>query len=49
MEKVQKDFSMETFESQNGNMKREIEIMRIKLKQYEQLQQLTGMLQESHK
>ena len=30
-------------------MKRDIEIMRIKLKQYEQLQQLTAMLQESHK
>ena len=30
-------------------MKRDIEIMRIKLKQYEQLQQLTVMLQESHK
>lgn len=40
---------MDTFESQNGTMKREVEIMRIKLKQYEQLQQLTGMLQESHK
>ena len=36
-------------ENQNGSMKRDIEIMRIKLKQYEQLQQLTAMLQESHK
>jgi hypothetical protein len=30
-------------------MRRDIEIMRIKLKQFEQLQQLTSMLQESHK
>ena len=30
-------------------MKRDNEIMKIKLKQYEQLQQLTAMLQESHK
>lgn len=54
--KLQKELSekaeklqMEAFESQNGSLKREIEVMRIKLKQYEQLQQLTGMLQESHK
>ena len=32
-------------EGQNDLMKRDIEIMRIKLKQYEQLQQLTAMLQ----
>ena len=36
-------------ETQNNTMKRDIEIMKIKLKQYEQLQQLTSMLQESHK
>ena len=36
-------------ENQNGTMKRDNEIMRIKLKQYEQLQSLTAMLQESHK
>lgn len=36
-------------ETQNSNMKRDIEMMKIKLKQYEQLHQLTTMLQESHK
>ena len=30
-------------------MKKDNEIMKIKLKQYEQLQSLTAMLQESHK
>lgn len=41
--------NIDCMENQNGSMKRDIEIMRIKLKQYEQLQQLTAMLQESHK
>ena len=37
--------SANQMEGQNDLMKRDIEIMRIKLKQYEQLQQLTAMLQ----
>ncbi|CAF0704706.1 unnamed protein product [Brachionus calyciflorus] len=45
----QKDDALNSMETQNSNMKRDIEIMKIKLKQYEQLQQLTSMLQESHK
>ncbi|RNA24294.1 centrosomal of 72 kDa [Brachionus plicatilis] len=44
-----KEDALSSMETQNGNMKRDIEIMKIKLKQYEQLQQLTTMLQESHK
>lgn len=48
-EKLAKEHNLESIENQNGNMKRENEIMRIKLKQYEQLQALTAMLQESHK
>lgn len=44
-----KEDALSTMETQNSNMKRDIEIMKIKLKQYEQLQQLTTMLQESHK
>ena len=36
-------------ENENGVLKKDVEIMKIKLKQYEQLQQLTAMLQESHK
>lgn len=36
-------------ETDNENLKRDVEVMKIKLKQYEQLQQLTAMLQESHK
>jgi hypothetical protein len=41
--------TLDAIENQNGSMKRDNEIMKIKLKQYEQLQQLTAMLQESHK
>lgn len=48
-EKLIKEQTLDSIENQNGSMKRDIEIMRIKLKQYEQLQQLTVMLQESHK
>jgi hypothetical protein len=36
-------------ESENDVMKKDVEVMKLKLKQYEQLQQLTAMLQESHK
>ena len=48
-ERLEREFGLEAIESQNGAMRRENEIMRIKLKQYEQLQSLTAMLQESHK
>lgn len=44
-----KEDALSSMETQNNNMKRDIEIMKIKLKQYEQLHQLTSMLQESHK
>jgi hypothetical protein len=36
-------------ESENDVLKKDVEVMKLKLKQYEQLQQLTAMLQESHK
>ncbi len=48
-EKIYHNQQLESIENQNDLMKREIEIMRIKVKQYEQLQNLTEMLQESHK
>jgi hypothetical protein len=38
-----------SIEQENVIMKRDIDIMKIRLKQFEQLQQLTSMLQESHK
>lgn len=36
-------------EGENDVLKKDVEVMKLKLKQYEQLQQLTAMLQESHK
>jgi centrosomal protein CEP72 len=41
--------AVEAMGNQNESMKRDNDIMKIKLKQYDQLQQLTEMLQESHK
>lgn len=48
-ERIQKEHTIESYENYNGSMKKDNEIMKIKLKQYEQLQSLTAMLQESHK
>ena len=36
-------------ESENDVLKKDVEVMKLKLKQYEQLQQLSAMLHESHK
>jgi len=48
-EKAHKEYTLGSMETQNGSLIRDNEIMKIKLKQYEQLQSLTAMLQESHK
>jgi len=48
-EKAHKEYTLDSMETHNGSLKRDNEIMKIKLKQYEQLQSLTAMLQESHK
>ncbi len=42
-------YSLEMIQSQNEALKHDIDIMKIKLKQFEHMQQLTLMLQESHK
>lgn len=42
-------YGLEMIQSQNDALKHDIEIMKIKLKQFEHMQQLTLMLQESHK
>lgn len=47
---TQRDYyTLEMIQSQNEALKHDIEIMKIKLKQFEHMQQLTLMLQESHK
>lgn len=42
-------YNLDLIQSQNEALKHDIEIMKIKLKQFEHMQQLTLMLQESHK